>query len=329
MGRRFLSLVLAACLLAASLPVLGISPAVAASTGWSVPASAPAAFTVGVDGTTASAGRFGNPYAVSTAQQLADLAYFVNSGYSAYSTSYFRLTADIVLNGSVLKPDGSLDAGSSPTAWTPIGVRGSQNYGYFSGYFDGNGHSVRGVYIDGGSDDQGLFGYVKDGTITNLTLEDSYIRGDENVGGIVGSTENQKYSLTTVRNCTSAATVVGARQVGGIVGSDAGNYDVVDQCTFLGLAEGVSTGENIGGIVGSASGTSVTSCAGAGLVRGNRSVGGIVGYSTRSTILHDTHTGTAVGVSGAATCPASPACRTPTRRTTVRASAGSSALTVG
>lgn len=65
--------------------------------------------------------------------------------------------------------------------WTPIGggIR-------FLGIFDGDTHTVSGIYINSDSDNQGLFGvaFQTAAVIKNLGVEDSYIKGASIVGGV-------------------------------------------------------------------------------------------------------------------------------------------------
>lgn len=79
--------------------------------------------------------------------------------------------------------------------WIPIGTLqdpGSTVYNIhmeyeFTGHFDGKGHTVYGVFIDGTENGVGLFGSVENAEISNVNLEKSYIAGENYVGGLVGS----------------------------------------------------------------------------------------------------------------------------------------------
>ncbi len=125
------------------------------------------------DGSIASSFDSGNgtehdPYIIKSASQLAYLATQVNQGIN-YSEKYFLLENNIDLNN---------------IEWTPIG------YGdyYFSGYFDGNGHTISNLKISdvktytstysyGASTDcvSGLFGVCVDATICNVNIENANI----------------------------------------------------------------------------------------------------------------------------------------------------------
>ena len=102
-----------------------------------------------------------DPYLIYTASELAYLAYSVNSGNS-YAGKYFKLMNNIDL---------------SDREWTPIG-KGSltsdlSNFeGVFSGHFDGNGCKIINLSITANNTSySGLFGFVSNGSITNLGIE--------------------------------------------------------------------------------------------------------------------------------------------------------------
>ncbi len=90
-------------------------------------------------------GTSGDPYLISSAEQLAYFSNQVNAG-NTYNGKYFKLTADISLAGK---------------RWTPIG---STTANYFDGTFNGYGHIVSSmnVIVSTSSEDAlaGLFGHV-------------------------------------------------------------------------------------------------------------------------------------------------------------------------
>jgi hypothetical protein len=89
----------------------------------------------------------------------------------------------------------------------------------FAGVFDGNNHKITGFTIDDdgiGNDYLGLFGY-NSGEIMNLGLEQCYVSGQFNVGGMVG------YNTGDVSKCYYIGTVAGTYMfVGGLVGQQGG-----------------------------------------------------------------------------------------------------------
>ena len=102
----------------------------------------PSALAVGDGRFSEGTGRPGDPYQISTADDLFALAEEVNNGTS-YEGKYFRLTNDIDLEGK---------------AWTPIGDRLDQDG--FLGTFDGNDRTVSGLCVKKAYGSVGLFGFV-------------------------------------------------------------------------------------------------------------------------------------------------------------------------
>lgn len=107
------------------------------------------------------------PYVITTAQQLANFSYVINSGIDL-SGKYVELGNDITLN----EPGSTTKKG-----WTPVGT--SENP--FKGYFDGKGHSINGLYLSKATVSEmgygkvataGLFGYAESATISNTNLAD-------------------------------------------------------------------------------------------------------------------------------------------------------------
>ncbi len=85
-----------------------------------------------------------------------------------------RLTADIKVNNNVLDQNGNLNDASSFRRWTPIGNDDHP----FIGEFDGNGHTISGLYQKDDNQDAGLFGYMTEGgKIENVIVKDSYLFG--------------------------------------------------------------------------------------------------------------------------------------------------------
>lgn len=207
---------------------------------WNYPASAPAAPYGGGTGTEA------DPYIISTAQHLANLAYMVNNG-NKYFGCYFELSDSIAFNNNVLASDGSLNSGSFK-AWTSIG-NGDNS---FQGTFNGNGYTIKGVYISASKDNNGLFGSVNSGSIANLRVVDSYIAGSNHTGGIVGQVQ----------------------------------YGSLSRCYFDGTIYDSKSSYRIGGICGYVSNSTITACASYGKITGVEYVGGICGCQVSSNISY-------------------------------------------
>ena len=143
-------------------------------------------------------------YHIKTAAELAGMAELVNGGYD-FCDKTVMLDADIVLNETDGWENWGYKAPDGLKEWTPIGTYGSP----FSGIFDGQGHTVKGVYIMR-KNYAGLFGYLDGGTIQNVGVVESNISGSR-IGGIVG------HNRGDINSCYYTGEVVGPIS-GGIIG---------------------------------------------------------------------------------------------------------------
>ncbi len=140
--------------------------------------------------------------------------------------------------------------------WTPIGQAYATRY---AGVFDGQGFTVTGLRITGSATgNYGLFGYVEDGTVKNLTVEGeiSLTGSGGSSYGIAGIAGQLSGTSGSIENCVNKAAVSGGQNTGGVVGYVSSGYSTaskaIRRCANLGA---VSASENnAGGIVGSISG---------------------------------------------------------------------------
>ena len=106
-------------------------------------------------------GTEGDPYQITNAAELYWFAGLVNgtlNGVQQNTAACAVLTTDITINDNVLNENGSLnDDGSGLKQWTPIGSHVRNKY---TGTFDGNGHTISGLYVDSDAQYIGLFGCV-------------------------------------------------------------------------------------------------------------------------------------------------------------------------
>lgn len=132
-------------------------------------------------------------------------------------------------------------------SWKPIGNDDNP----FQGIYDGQGYTVKYIYINTGDDDQGLFGHVNMGaTIKNLGICGA-VRAKTNAGGIVGD-----FNFSTLANCWSSCEVATTDgNSGGLVGG--ANSGTIVNCTNYGVV--TSTGA-YGAIAGYAALTSIKYC---------------------------------------------------------------------
>ena len=184
----------------------------------------------------------GDFYLISNADELRLFASMVNNGNPGISA---KLTADIELNNTTGWENWS-ESNAPANSWTPIGNSWENQ---FTGTLDGDGHSVSGIYINSGTDYQGLVGVLGEGgTLQDLGVKASYIKGGYSVGGLCGFNNGG-----TVINCYNIGSVEGNEIVGGLCGQ---NYATVTNCYNTGSV----TGSNqVGGLCGINGGT-VTNC---------------------------------------------------------------------
>ena len=99
--------------------------------------------------------------------------------------------------------------------FVPFGIVNNTTAGKFTGTFDGQGHTIKGLKYDvSDKGEVGLFSQTENATIKNLIIEGAYFKGNANVGGIVG----QMYR-TTITDCAVLnSTIEGRDHVGAIAG---------------------------------------------------------------------------------------------------------------
>ena len=311
--RSILSVLLAALLLVTSIP---LTPAFA--DGGAVSLQSANSERGGLEGS----GKEGDPYQIATADDLLKFAKLVNDGET---TANAVLTADIVLNEKIEVDDnGAVTNQEKLSEWIPIGniidEEDPDSFGY-TGTFDGDGHTISGLYIDSSSANyQGLFGYVgtggtvKDlsvsgsvsggmfvggivgynngGTVTGCTFSGSgSVSGNSYVGGVVGVVGVVGDSSGTVKNCYNTGDVTGGSYVGGVVGQNSGSVE--NSYNTGNISGDISVGSS-GGVVGWNSG-SVENCYNTGSVTSSGSnVGGVVGYNV-GPVKNCYNTGTVTG----------------------------------
>ena len=201
---------------------------------------------------------------ISTAKELAGLAYLVNNGYSDFSGKTVKLDADIDLDGK---------------NWPTIGD--GKNY-YYLGSFDGQNHTISGIYIVSQDNEQeyyGFFSYLSASSVKNIRLQgkasienrtprttgynhETYTSyGDSYIGGLVGYAKEVIFE-----NCKVEMDVIckrdhpeGRIRLGGIIGrfySTSMRSDVVMKyCSHSGKLHagewnGKSNNPVVGGLVG-------------------------------------------------------------------------------
>ena len=180
--------------------------------------------------------------------------------------------------------------------WDPIGATGS----LWGTTFRGNGHTINNLFINTPTiDDLGLFGSTGSASrIETLGVTNAYVRGDEFLAILVGS------SYGEVVACYTTGAVTGSRRIGGIVGEQVlGTAHIRSSYSTA----SVSGEQHVGGLVGRLVGSVTHSYSTGRVVRSSgtaTTIGGLIGSTSTGTTTAsywDTSTSgraTSVGGSG-------------------------------
>lgn len=213
-----------------------------------------------------------NPYQISTAEELMLFAENINNSVSGAEKAFYELTNDIYLNDIA-------DCASWSEKAPKYGWDGVKS---FSGSFNGNGHTIYGLFmasiIKDASSQVAFIMKATDATIKNLSISDGYIYAYNNagdIGGIVGNITD-----STLTDCNANVTISCRRPQSGSMGGVAGSVILteVKNCTSNGNVTCVGA-MNIGGVFGSISTYYMDSCTNNGEVIGKEAAvaGGVVG----------------------------------------------------
>lgn len=225
-------------------------------------------------------GTSSSPYLISTPAQLGFLCYLINSSKSTtYKSKYYKLTADLNMKAN---------------NWIPIGYA-STSYA-FTGNFDGDGHTISNISINGVYSGCGLFGYasssatIKNIKMVGLTIVSTNSSTVTYIGCILGYSSN-----TTISNIYLARPFIidantSTHYVGGIVGRVYQTTTISDIWIDEMLFNSSITSARVGGIAGWTDSAPLTvtraniklnvdmmSCGGT-----NYCVGGVVGYNSNT-----------------------------------------------
>lgn len=192
-----------------------------------------------------------DPYRIGTVEQLDSMRHFMDK--------HFEIIRDLDFSGTRFDSAKSQDN----KGWMPVGDEKCK----FSGTLDGKGKKVKNLYINRtGQKRIGLFGYIAEGHIRNLTIENCSVKGRNVVGSLAGASESE------IENCRISGKVSGVAVVGGLAGYSKGN---VSQCRINCSV----SGERItGGMIG-INEKSIKNCRSSGEVIGREATGGLVGVN--------------------------------------------------
>lgn len=248
------------------------------------------------------------PYQIGNTEELVVFRDIVNgaNGRKLNSDACAVLTADIVLNDGTFDENGRYTKGESgawPGEWTPIGQGG------YGGTFDGQGHTIKGLYVSTNAEktrESGLFAQLTDSAVVqNVTVTGHIsVRGEGGgaVGGIAGEANG-----AAIRNCRNLCDIrldkvdgsTSGIQIsaGGIAGSSSGT---IENCRNDGTLRAIApnadgTMGRVGGIVGMSDRGTIRGCVNTGTIsggisrdpKGRRGMGGILGVSFDASLIQD------------------------------------------
>lgn len=230
-------------------------------------------------------GTEGNPYQISTPQQLRYLSKLIMDNTQGYNDKYYVLKADIDFNSlpanenfiynwsgsynsstyEVAAPGSDTEKESNFLAiggWSALTTNADRP---FKGHFDGKGYKIIGMKIKkptGNLGRSGLFGYISNAVIKNVTMVDCEVSGNSNIGILVGRFYGGN---DTIINCHIRNSVLhGTENVGGLVGwnnSSSSNRSYIKGCSVVDITITSTTSkECIGGLMGYNCYTHIDSC---------------------------------------------------------------------
>lgn len=177
-----------------------------------------------------------SPYLISNREQLDLFSSLVNSS-DEYAGASYKLTADIMYNDlancEYWGNDNRTNELNNPEhIWTPAGTEQRP----FGGSFNGNGHTITGIYVFTSNDYAGFLGYARNADVLCLKLESMYINTEKGfAGAVAGKFENTSDSEHKIQACCVIDSAIIANGVsGGIAGqfesNRATNRTVMSNC---------------------------------------------------------------------------------------------------
>lgn len=205
-----------------------------------------------------------NPFQISEPDQLIA----ISSNADLLNKHY------VLINDIVFDPTNNPQHIFDKAVIAPKMTSANDSYGvYFSGVFDGSGFVIYDLTIDtnGTSNDfLGLFGYIKNGIVKNLGIEQIHITGSQSnwLGGLCGWVVE-----SSIVNCYTTGAITGSNPVGGLCSRNDG---IISNCYSSVDVDG-GTGDQ-GGLCGHNYGV-INNCYSSGSVNESSYSGGLCAYN--------------------------------------------------
>ena len=203
-------------------------------------------------------------YTVTTADGLVAVANAINAG---------NLDANVLL---------AADIDMTGKTFTPIGISN-----YYTGKFDGDGHTISNLIIDnGGTNRMGIISRAKGSTIKNLTVESSSITGKDYVGVFVADT-HEATETVKIENCHAKNVNVKATSSYAVVFATVRHCSVeIRNCTAIN-ATIEATGDQAGVFAcdrGNCPSITIENSFASGTISSAKNAGGVIGYACDTVI---------------------------------------------
>lgn len=160
-------------------------------------------------------------------------------------TGDYELVADIDASATATWHGNGQYPTETYSGFMPLGVSGER----FTGTFDGQGHTITGLYINRPTlSSVGLFGYCNGATISYLHLTDFDVTGRYYVGAMCGHATDE---TTTFSHCSAETPIadgVAVQSQGGYCGGFVGTRGTYEYCHAV--CEIDSEGDYVGGFAG-------------------------------------------------------------------------------
>ena len=213
-----------------------------------------------------------DPYQIANLNNL----YWLTQTSAAWGADvYFEQTADIAVYSTAYIGFGK--------GFLPIALGSS-----FQASYNGQGHTITGLYIDQNESFIGFFSRIMGTSGTPTVITDLHLR-DVDITNTQGWTVGLFgiSSFTTILRCSCTGTVQGVASVGLLAGILNPTANIIEECWTAGTVSGT---DRVGGLIGQCGGANIelkmSDCYSRADVSGNDNFGGLIGY-----ILHGVFTG--------------------------------------
>ncbi|WP_162848558.1 S-layer homology domain-containing protein [Paenibacillus nanensis] len=221
-------------------------------------------------------GTAADPFQIETVQHLINMALPKYQSTVPDTWKYFVMKNDLALEGN----------------WAPLGTSSVP----FNGILDGGNHKITGLKATYGqsSEGVGLFGYMNNATVKNLTISQATIEAGREAGIVSGHVEKSRFYDIQV-----SGTVTGYGYLGGLVGNGIGAYisDSSADVTVRSAPDLAGGSQYYGGVIGSIHPGTIVNSYATGEVNAPAAerVGGLIGDAVNLTVRDSFSTGKVTG----------------------------------